>query len=256
MKIISWNVNGLKAILSKNFEKDVSQLGADFICIQEIKKDKKTKEMYLNNYFKYYNYSKIKGYSGVAIFAKEEPLNVLIGMEIEDEYGEIYQADDESRVIALEYNDFYLVSVYVPHAKDKNRSNYRQSFDEHFIEYVTKLNDKKDTIICGDFNICHKCIDICNIHKHTFVDDFSDEIKANFNELLNKGFVDTYRYMHPQMREYTFWNNTDNRKEKQTGWRLDYILVSEYLKKEIRQVNILKEIGGSDHCPVELVLKL
>jgi len=254
MKIISWNINGLKSILEKNFCTNISQLEADFICMQETKISKEIK-LKLDSYHKYFNYSKKRGYSGVGILAKEKPIDVYIGMPAEDEEGIIYDRDTESRVITLEYNNYFIVSVYLPHVKDKNRSNYRQSFDEHFIKYVTKLNEKKDTIICGDFNICHKTIDICNMKKHTFLDDFSDEIKANFNELLNEGFIDTYRYMHPQMREYTFWNNTDNRAEKQTGWRLDYILVSEYLRKGIRQANILKEIGGSDHCPVELVLK-
>lgn len=254
MKIISWNVNGLKAILDKNFYTNISQLEADFVCMQEIKTNKEI-ELKLDNYYKYFNYSKKSGYSGVGILAKEKPIDVYMGMLSEDEEGRIYDSDTESRVITLEYNNYFIISVYVPHAKNTNRSNYRQSFDEHFIEHVIKLNNKKDTIICGDFNICHKSIDICNMQKHTFLDNFSDEIKADFNELLNEGFIDTYRYMHPQMREFTFWNNTDNREEKQAGWRLDYILVSDYLKKNIRQANILKEIGGSDHCPVELVLK-
>lgn len=256
MKIISWNVNGLKSVINKGFYKTISQLDADFVCMQETKISKELEELKFDNYYQYYNLCKKSGYSGVGIIAKKEPLNVIVGMEIEDEYGEMYQADNESRVIALEYNDFFIASVYVPHAQGIDRNNYRQNFDNFFVEYVRGLNKQKDTIICGDFNICHKNIDICNIQKHSFIDSFSNEAKANFNELLEEGFVDTYRYMHPQMREYTFWNNTDDRKEKNSGWRLDYILVSEYLKKNIREANILKDIGGSDHCPIELVLKV
>lgn len=256
MKIISWNVNGLKSILNKGFCSTISQLNTDFICVQETKINKEIEELKLDNYYKYFNYSKKSGYAGVGILARKKPINVHIGMQVESDEGEIYDIDKESRVITLEYENYFIISVYVPHARSNDRNNYRQNFDEDFIEYVSKLNDKKNTIICGDFNICHKNIDICNLQKHTFLDNFSNEIKANFNELLEQGFVDTFRYMHPQMREYTFWNNTDNREDKNTGWRLDYILVSEYLKKDIREANILKNIGGSDHCPIELVLKV
>lgn len=256
MKIISWNVNGLKSVVNKEFNASVSQLNADFICLQETKISKKIEELKLDNYYQYYNFCKKSGYSGVGILAREKPINILIGMENEDNEGEITNVDNESRVITLEYNNFFIVSVYVPHVQGNTRYNYRQNFDEYFIEYINKLNKIKDIIICGDFNICHKKIDVCNFQKHTFLDTFTDEGKANFEELLEIGFIDTFRYMHPQMREYTFWNNTDSREEKQTGWRLDYILVSKYLKKDIRQANILKEIGGSDHCPIELVLKV
>ena len=178
----------------------------------------------------------------------------MVGIEIENDEEEFENIDKESRVITAEYDEFYIVSVYVPHSQ--GRYNYRQNFDYDFLQYIEKLQSEKDVIICGDFNICHKKIDVCNFEHHTFLDNFADEEKANFDELLNLGFIDSYRYMHPQMREYTFWKHQDNREEKRNGWRLDYILVSEYLKKKVREANILKEIRGSDHCPVELIIKI
>lgn len=255
MKILSWNVNGLKSILKKEFYTNISQLNADIICLQETKISRELEELKLDNYYKYFNYSKKNGYSGVGILAKEKPINVIEGIEIEDDDGELINIDKESRVITLEYNDLFIVSVYVPHSQNKSKYNYRQEFDCDFIEYIEKLNNIKDTIICGDFNVCHKKLDVCDFQKHTFLDNFTDEERASFDELLELGFIDTYRYLHPQMREYTFWNNTDSREEKKSGWRLDYILISKYLKKNVRQANILKEIGGSDHCPIEIILK-
>ena len=255
MKIISWNVNGLNSILQKDFIKTINQLEADFICIQETKI---SKDMHFNigNYYQYFNYSQKSGYSGVGILTKEKPNNVLIGMEILNDNNELENIDMESRVVAVEYNEFFIVSVYVPTAQRRERYNYRQQFDYDFIKYIENLNSKKDVIICGDFNICHKKIDVCNFEHHLFLDNFSDDEKANFEELLDLGFVDTYRYMHPQMRQYTFWQHTDNREEKVAGWRLDYILASNFLKKSIRQANILTEIKGSDHCPIELVINI
>ncbi len=253
MKVVSWNVNGLKSVMQKDFIENINQLNADFICIQETKISKKT-EIKVKEYYQYYNYCKKAGYSGVAIFTKEKPINVLVGIEIENEDDEIEDIDNESRVITLEYEDFYIVSVYVPHSQ--GRYSYRMNFDYNFIRYIEKLQNKKDVIICGDFNICHKKIDVCDFERHKFLDHFSDEERANFEELLNLGLIDTYRYLHPQMREYTFWKHSDSRDTKKTGWRLDYILISEYLKKDIREANIFKNIQGSDHCPIELIIKI
>ena len=253
MKIVSWNVNGLKSVIQKNFLEIINQLDADFICIQEVKISKKI-DFNVNGYYQYYNYSKKQGYAGVAIYAKQKPINVMLGIEIENEDGKKEDIDTESRVITAEYNEFYIVNVYVPHSQ--GRYNYRMNFDNNFIEYIEKLQNKKDIIICGDFNITHKRIDVCDFTHHMFLDSFNNEEKANFEELLDLGLIDTYRYMHPQMREYTFWRNNDNREIKETGWRLDYILISEYLKKNIREANILNDIRGSDHCPVELVIKI
>jgi len=254
MKVISWNVNGLNAIMKKDFEKIMTDLNADIICIQETKISNKIQTTFLPNYHHYFNFSKRAGYSGVAIFSKENPVNVLYGMEMENEYGELQNVDNESRVITLEFNSCFIVSVYVP--SSQLRKNYRLDFDYNFLKYIEKLQNIKDVIICGDFNICYEKIDVCNKKKHQFIETFSDEEKANFNELLELGLTDSYRFMHPQMKEYTFWtNDITNRSESEFGWRLDYISVSDYLKKDIRQANILSDIKGSDHCPIELILK-
>ena len=191
------------------------------------------------------------------IQTKEKAHNVLMGIELENEYGEIENIDNESRVITLEYNDFFIVNVYVPCSQaGLERRKYRMEFDSNFCEYIENLNNKKNVIICGDFNICHNNIDICNVKKHRNLEIFSDEERANFNDLLDVGFIDTYRYMHPQMRKYTFWtNDIVDRQNCEFGWRLDYILVSEYMRTDIREANILTEITGSDHCPIELVIK-
>ncbi len=257
MKIITWNVNGLKSVINKGFNKKIKELNADIICIQETKITSEMKDWNIDGYYNYFNYSKKGGYSGVAIFSKEKAENVVLGIELEDEDGEYNNIDYESRVITAEYNDFFVVSVYVPCSQSRQeRTNYRMEFDYNFNEYIEKLNQRKDVIICGDFNVCHKNIDICNLDKHKSLEVFSDEERANFKELLNLGFIDTYRYMHPQMRKYTFWTNAVDRNKNDFGWRLDYILVSEYLRKNIREANILTEIEGSDHCPVELVIKV
>lgn len=258
MKILSWNVNGLKSSLDNNFEQFINDTSADLICLQETKVTKEMKELKLENYHKYFNYTNKGGYSGVAIFSKEKPVNVIVGMPSEDEYGENEDLDTESRVITAEFNDFFLVSVYVPCSqRTYDRKNFRMDFDYNFNEYIEKLNMIKNVIVCGDFNLCHQKIDICNLEKHNRLEIFSDEDRDSFNELLNKGFIDTYRYMHPQMRKYTFWtNDIEDRINCKFGWRLDYILVSDYLRKEIRQANILSEIRGSDHCPIELIINI
>lgn len=255
MKIISWNVNGLKAIIKKDFENTINKLNADIICIQETKISKKSEYNILTNYHQYFNFSQKAGYSGVAILSKMQPVNILYGMEVENEYEELENMDTESRVITLEFNNFFVVSVYVP--SSQVRKDYRLDFDYNFLKYIEKLHNVKDVIICGDFNICHEKIDVCNRKKHQFLETFSDEERANFDELLNLGLIDTYRYMHPQMKAYSFWtNDIKDRSKSEFGWRLDYILISEYLKQDIRQANILREIEGSDHCPIELILKV
>lgn len=253
MRIMSFNVNGLISIYNGNFKQNMQELSPDIICLQETKVSSKP-NIELKGYSQYYNFCRKAGYSGVAIFTKQQPVNVILGIKIENDEGEIENIDTESRVITAEYDDFYIVNVYVPHSQ--GRQNYRVNFDYDFMKYIENLQNEKDVIICGDFNICHRRIDICDFEHHEFLDKFSDEEKANFEELLNLGFVDSYRYMHPQMREYTFWKHQDKRDEKRTGWRLDYILVSNYLKKNIREANILKCIQGSDHCPIELVIKM
>ena len=258
MKIASWNVNGLKSIIDSGFKDFVKTNEIDIVCIQETKITNEVKELEIEGYYKYFNYSIKGGYSGVAIYSRKEAENIIVGIESENEFGEIENIDNEARVLTIEYNDFFIVSVYVPCSQAGiHRQNFRLEFDEQFYEYIEKLNNIKNVIICGEYNECHNNIDICNLEKHKKVQLFSDEERASFNELLNLGFIDTYRYMHPQMRKYTFWtNDVSNRECSKIGWRLDYILVSEYLKKDIREANILTNVCGSDHCPIELVIKV
>lgn len=257
MKILSWNINGLKSALSSGFEKTINKLNEDVICIQETKITKEIKELKLNGYNKYFNYTNKAGYSGVAIFAKKKAENIILGMPIETDDDELENLDEESRVLTIEYNDFFVVCVYVPcSAKTIEKKRYRINFDYNFCTYIEKLNSLKNVIICGDFNICHKSIDICNIEKHKNLDIFSDEDKTSFNNLLDLGFIDTFRYMHSRERRFTFWtNDIKDRQNCNFGWRLDYILVSNYMKKHIREANILYDVKGSDHCPVELVIR-
>ena len=257
MKIISWNVNGLRAVLKNQFEDNIKTLDPDFICIQETKLKEELENTYLSNYYKYFNFSRRLGYSGVAIFSKKKADNIIVGMKLENECGELENFDVESRVLTLEYNDFYIVSVYVPYSQTRrNREDFRIEFDEKFQKYIEKLNDTKNVIVCGDFNVCHKDIDIYNLEKHENLKIFADEKRANFNELLKElNLIDTYRFMHPQMRKFTYWTNEINNRNR-SGWRLDYILVSEFLRKNIRQANILDGITGSDHCPIELIIKM
>lgn len=257
-KIISWNVNGLTSIIKNGFEEVIEKLAPDFVCLQEIKITNEMKELKLGEYNKYYNFSKKGGYAGVAIFAKQKAEKIIYGMPITNEYDEIENVDKESRVITLEYNDFYLVSVYVPcKSRLTDKKNDREKFDSNFNQFIENLNSKKDVIVCGDFNICHKNIDICDLKDNRKILPFTNANKTSFENLLELGLVDTYRYMHPQMRKYTFWScDVQDRVNENKGWRLDYILVSEYIKKNIREANILSNILGSDHCPIELVIKL
>ena len=254
MKIISWNVNGLKSIIDNELN-SILKTNADIICLQETKIAKPTENINIK-YNQYHHQSKKAGYSGVAIFSKEKAENIIQGIEIENEYGEPENVDDEGRVLTAEYNDFFIVNVYVPCSQTNiDRRNERYEFDTNLRNYIEKLNQTKNVIICGDFNVCHKNIDICNIDKHKHKELFSDEERGNFDELLEIGLIDTYRYMHPQMRRYTFWQHKEDRETNKWGWRLDYILVSNYLRKNIREANILSQITGSDHCPIELIMK-
>lgn len=202
--------------------------------------------------------SKKNGYSGVAIYSKIKAENVILGMEFENENGEIEDFDDESRVITIELNDFYVVSVYVPvYNLEFSRQRYRLDFDEKFYNFIEKLNSIKDVIICGDFNVCYYNRDISNLGRHRKIKMFSDEEKAGFRNLLNLEFIDTYRYLHPSSNEYSFWkNDVEDRDNTEWGWRLDYILVSAYLEQNIKKAKILKEIKGSDHCPVEVEIDI
>lgn len=257
MKILSWNVNGLKNIINNGLEQIISNLNADIICIQETRSKEKVEGLELENYYTYFNYSKKGGYSGVAIFTKKQPERVIKGIKIIDEDEEVIDLDEEARVLALEYDQFFIVTVYFPcMPKNINQIQDRMEFDDDFYNYIVELNNIKDVIICGDFNICNKDIDICNLEKHRKTEEFADEVKANFEELLNIGLIDTFRFLHPDTHKYSFWTNeVIDRKNSTLGWRLDYILVSNFLKEQIREANILSDIKGSDHCPIELVIE-
>lgn len=256
MKFISWNVNGLKNCINNGeFEKTLEKLDADFFCVQEIKCSKKIEIKGLEKYMQFWNFSeKRKGYSGTAIFSKKEPINVVYG--IMDEYGQ--DLDKEGRIVTLEYPEFYLVNCYVPNSKLKReRFNYRLEFNEFFIDYIEKLNFQKNVIICGDFNVANENIDICKNYRRNVLNNigFSDEEKTSFKDLLNIGFIDTFRYYHPTYQKYSWWFS-DTDRDNGKGWRLDYFLISEELRKNIRKADILDEINGSDHCPILLELKL
>lgn len=255
MKVISWNVNGLKSIIKNGFEQSIKEINADIICVQELKITSPIKEFKLEGYFSYYNYSKTGGYSGVATFVKEQPLNVYKGIFLDEDDEEI-NLDEESRVLTLDYNDFFVVNVYIPHPQTKNeRKSYRIEFDYLLKKYIEKLNSIKDVIICGDFNLCHKNIDCYSLKVDQKNKYFIEEVRADFSELLDIGLLDTFRYMHPQFRKYTLRaNNIQKLGNTRYCWRLDYILISNFLKNNIKEANILNEIKGSDHCPIELVL--
>jgi len=255
MKFISWNVNGLKKCIEKgDFENTFKELDADFFCIQEVKS---SKEILFNckGYMQFWNLAKVKnGYSGTAIFTTKMPNNVIYGMQ--DEYGN--NLDQEGRILTLEYPDFFLVDCYVPNSKaSKNRLNYRLEFDEYFKNYIDKLNTKKNIVLCGDMNIAYKKIDICPNYRSFSVkeNEFHNEEKVAFEELLNIGLVDTFRYFHPQQQKFSWWFQNDENRKKNIGWRLDYFLISNELKKRIRKADVLDNIFGSDHCPIDLILE-
>ena len=255
MKFISWNVNGLQNCIEKgDFEKTFKELSADFLSIQEVKSSKKI-EFDCGEYKQFWNLARSKnGYSGTAIFTRRKPNKVYYG--IQDEYGEDY--DNEGRILTLEYSDFFLVNCYVPNSKaSKNRLNYRLEFDEFFRNYIDKLNSIKNVIICGDFNIAYKEIDICfDYRNNNDAVSFLQEEKIAFEELLDIGLIDTFRYYHPQQQKYTWWFHNEENRKNNIGWRLDYFLISSELKKQIRKADILNDIFGSDHCPIELILEV
>lgn len=247
MKLVSWNVNGMKSVLNKNFIEVFKNMNADIFCIQEIKMQEGQIELELNNYYQYWNYAEKKGYSGTAIFTKEEPLNVIYGIDDEE-------LDKEGRVITLEYEEFFIVNTYTPcYQKNIERQNYRMNWDERFIEYIEELEWKKNVIICGDFNVAYQEIDLGNLNKEIL--GFTDEERQQFYNLLNIGFIDTFRYKNPNYRKYTWWKN-DKREIKDNGCRLDYFLVSNELKNNIIAVQIRNDIRGSDHCPIVLKIKV
>ena len=249
MKFISWNVNGLRAVFSKGFPDIIKELDADFVCLQETKMQAGQLDAELPTYTSYWNFAEKKGYSGTAIYTRHEPLSVAYGIDIPEH-------DTEGRVITLEYPDFYLVTVYVPNSQDDlRRLGYRVTWEDTFRAYLGELDKKKPVIVCGDLNVAHKEIDLKNPKSNRKNAGFTDEERGKFQELLDAGFVDTFRHFYPDQRDiYSWWSYRFKARERNSGWRIDYFVTSERLVPRLTSAKIHTEIYGSDHCPVELVI--
>lgn len=247
MRLISWNVNGLRAVMGKNFMEFFNDIDADIFCLQETKLQEGQIEMDLPGYYQYWNYADKKGYSGTAIFTKKEPISVSYGIDIDEH-------DHEGRVITLEFNDFYMVTVYTPNSQDElKRLDYRMKWEDDFRAYLTDLNTKKPVIVTGDMNVAHKEIDLKNPKTNRQNAGFTDEERAKMTELLDSGFVDSFRYFYPDAEGiYSWWSYRFQARAKNAGWRIDYFLVSEELAERMDSASIHTDILGSDHCPVEL----
>ncbi len=250
MKLISWNVNGLRACAGKNFMEDFKKLDADIFCLQETKLQEGQISLDLPGYYQYWNYAEKKGYSGTAVFTKKEPLSVSYGIGIEEH-------DHEGRVITLEFPDFYLVTVYTPNSQDGlKRLDYRMKWEDDFLAYIQKLDDVKPVIFCGDLNVAHQEIDLKNPKTNRKNAGFTDEERGKMTRLLESGYLDTFRWFYPDAEGiYSWWSYRFKAREKNAGWRIDYFIVSERLKERLEGASIHTEIFGSDHCPVELLLK-
>lgn len=248
MKFISWNVNGLRACVKKDFEASFHHLDADFFCLQEIKMQAGQLDLQFEGYQSYWNYADKKGYSGTAIYTKHTPLNVTYGLGIDEH-------DHEGRVITMEMEDFFLITVYVPNSQDElRRLDYRMQWEDDFRTYVKQLDAIKPVIICGDLNVAHEEIDLKNPKTNRRNAGFTDEEREKMTILLNNGFVDTFRHLYPEQVTYSWWSYRFRAREKNAGWRIDYFLISERLKERLVDAKIHTEILGSDHCPVELEL--
>lgn len=249
-KLISWNVNGLRACVGKGFTEFLTESGADIFCIQESKLQEGQIDLPLEGYHQYWNYAKKKGYSGTAIFTKEEPLSVSYGVGMEEH-------DNEGRVITAEYPEYYVVTCYTPNSQDGlARLPYRMQWEDDFLAYLKGLEEKKPVVFCGDLNVAHEEIDLKNPKSNRKNAGFSDEERAKFSALLKAGFIDTFRYFYPDQAEiYSWWSYRFKAREKNAGWRIDYFCVSECLKDKLVSAQIHTGIFGSDHCPVELVLR-
>lgn len=250
MKFISWNVNGLRAIVKKGFLDIFNELDADFFCLQETKLQEGQIDLQLPGYYDYWNYAEKKGYSGTAIFTKNKPLDVFYGIGKNEH-------DSEGRVITLSYPDYYVVTCYTPNSQSElARLDYRMSWEEDFLAYLNQLDSEKPVILCGDLNVAHENIDLKNWKTNRKNAGFSDEERMKFKTLLNHGFIDTFRYFYPTLEGvYSWWSYRFNARKNNAGWRIDYFCVSERLKDQLEDAKIHTEIMGSDHCPVELTLK-
>lgn len=248
MKLVSWNVNGLRACVGKGFEDSFKALDADVFCLQETKMQEGQLDLQFTGYESYWNYADKKGYSGTAIYTRVKPLSVTMDMGID-------QHDHEGRVIAAEYEKFYLVCVYVPNSQDElKRLDYRMQWEDDFRAYVTALAEKKSVVICGDLNVAHEEIDLKNPSSNRRNAGFTDEERGKFNELLSAGFIDSWRMLNPDTVKYSWWSYRFQARQRNAGWRIDYFLVSDSLKDSVTGAEIHNEILGSDHCPVELDL--
>ncbi len=250
MKLISWNVNGLRACYTKGFEQIFKELDADFFCLQETKMQEGQLNAAFEGYKSYWNYAQKKGYSGTAVFTKNEPLSVSYGIGIEEH-------DREGRVITLEMPDFYLVTVYTPNSQDGlKRLDYRMKWEDDFQAYLRKLDEVKPVIITGDMNVAHKEIDLKNPKTNRMNAGFTDQEREKFTQLIDAGFIDTYRYFYPEATgQYSWWSYRFNSRANNAGWRIDYFVVSSRLKDRLEDASIHQEIFGSDHCPVELIIR-
>lgn len=248
MKFISWNVNGLRACVGKDFEQSFRQLDADFFCLQETKMQEGQLDLQFEGYTSYWNYAEKKGYSGTAIYTRHKPLSVTYGIGIDEH-------DHEGRVITLEMEDFYLVTVYTPNSQDGlRRLDYRMTWETDFLAYLKRLDSLKPVIVCGDLNVAHQEIDLKNPKTNRRNAGFTDEEREKMSILLDNGFTDTFRFLHPEEVTYSWWSYRFKAREKNAGWRIDYFLISDRLRPQLTGATIHTEILGSDHCPVELNL--
>lgn len=250
MKFISWNVNGIRAIAGKGFSEIFKQLDADFFCLQETKMQEGQLDLNFDGYTSFWNYAEKKGYSGTAIYTKHTPLSVTYGIGVDVH-------DHEGRVITLEMEDFYLVTAYVPNSQDGlKRLDYRMTWENDFLAYLLELDKKKPVILCGDLNVAHKEIDLKNPKTNRNNAGFTDQERDKFTKLLDSGFTDSFRYFYPDVEgAYSWWSYRFKAREKNAGWRIDYFVVSNRLAERMEKAEIHNEIFGSDHCPVELILK-
>ena len=249
MKLISWNVNGLRACCGKGFEDYFNRMEADFFCLQETKMQEGQLDLQFMGYQSYWNYAEKKGYSGTAIYTKHQPLSVTYGIGVEEH-------DHEGRVITLEMEQFYLVTVYVPNSQDGlKRLDYRMTWEDDFLAYLKKLEEKKPVVVCGDLNVAHQEIDLKNPKSNRKNAGFTDEERAKFSLWLEAGFTDTFRYFYPDQKDiYSWWSYRFKAREKNAGWRIDYFVTSQSLDDKLVDAKIHTDVLGSDHCPVELLL--